>query len=149
MVKKQRKRTRRGHALNLDLFREWNNNRARFISLLAIVALGVAFYTGIRATAPDMRATADTYFDEQSLMDLRVVSTLGLRAADVERIESLDTIEMAMPAHSSDVFLELDSTTQVVRIHNLPGENTETALNQPLLIDGHWPEAVGDRKSVV
>ena len=144
MVKKQRKRTRRGHALNLDLFRELNNNRARFISLLAIVALGVAFYTGIRATAPDMRATADAYFDEQSLMDLRVVSTLGLRAADVERLESLDTIEKAMPAHSSDVFLELDATTQVVRIHNLPGENTETALNQPLLIDGSWPEAVGE-----
>lgn len=138
--KRQTRRSyrRSGRALRLDFFRELKKSHARFISLLTIVALGVAFYTGIRAAAPGMRATADNYFDEQQLMDLRIVSTLGLRAEDAQRLATLDSVDLVMPAHSADVFLDLGANTQVVRIHDIPEENGD-ALNQIVLVEGTWP----------
>ena len=65
----------------------------RFLSIFFIVALGVAFFSGIQATAPDMRATGDYYFDSNQLMDLRVISTLGLTENDLEAIREIDGVE--------------------------------------------------------
>ena len=58
----------------------------RFVSIFFIVALGVAFYSGIRASEPSMRFTADQYFDDSKLMDLKVMGTMGLTKADIKAI---------------------------------------------------------------
>ena len=56
---------------------EIRRSPGRFLSIFLIVAIGVAFFSGIRATEPDMRYTADAYSDKYQLMDLQVISTLG------------------------------------------------------------------------
>lgn len=65
-------------ALKKDFVMEIKKSANRFLSILFIVALGVAFFSGIQSAAPDMRYTADQYFDEHGLADLKIVSTLGL-----------------------------------------------------------------------
>ena len=60
-----------------NTFREIKNTKARFISIMAIIALGVGFFAGIKATVPSMYNLARTYTDEQELMDYRLVSTVG------------------------------------------------------------------------
>ena len=65
-----------------DAFREIRHTRSRFVSLMVLSALAVCFLAGLRATAPDMKKSADSYFDQQNLMDLRIVSTLGLTEED-------------------------------------------------------------------
>ena len=64
------------NAINKDFFREIKYTLNRYVSILLIVALGVAFLAGIRATCPDMKLTLDHYLDEADYMDLRVLSTL-------------------------------------------------------------------------
>lgn len=140
MVGQHKRQTRTGRTLMKDFFRELKINFARFFSLFLIVALGVAFYTGIRAAAPDMRATADNYLDQQNFMDLRLVSTLGLRETDLARIEALDLIDSVMPALTADVYLLTNDDTPVVRIHDLLDAD-QAILNKPLLISGRWPES--------
>ena len=49
----------------INFFREIKNSLNRYLSILFIVALGVAFYTGIRSSEPDMKQTADTYLDDR------------------------------------------------------------------------------------
>lgn len=66
----------RKRALRKDFYMEIRRNFGRFLSIFLIVALGVAFYSGIQATAPDMRYAGDKYFDERELMDIRVMGTL-------------------------------------------------------------------------
>lgn len=61
-----------------NFYMEIRRNFGRFISILFIVALGVAFFSGIRASEPSMRITGDAYFDESDLMDIKAVSTLGI-----------------------------------------------------------------------
>ena len=65
-------------ALRKDFFMDIKKSFARFISIFFIVALGVAFFSGIQAASPDMRSSGDTYYDESGLMDLKVMETLGL-----------------------------------------------------------------------
>ena len=67
-----------------DALREIRNTFSRFLSLLVLSALAVCFLAGLRATAPDMKKSADLYFDQQNLMDLHVLSTLGLTDEDAE-----------------------------------------------------------------
>lgn len=64
------------------LYREVRQSLSRFLAIFAIVALGVGFLAGLLATTPDMRLSMDRYYDENDLMDLRVVSTLGLTDDD-------------------------------------------------------------------
>ena len=61
----------------------------RFLSIFFIVAIGVAFFSGIRSSEPDMRLSGDAYFDEKNLMDLQIISTLGLTKDDVDAIRQV------------------------------------------------------------
>ena len=85
-------------ALKKDFKREIRKSISRFISILLIVALGVAFYSGVRSTMPAMYMTADAIYDKQNLMDIRVVGTLGLTQNDIDAlkgtIKSLPTREV-------------------------------------------------------
>ena len=56
------------------------------------MALGVAFFSGVRASEPDMRLTADRYYDESELMDLRIISTLGFAEEDIEALEQISGV---------------------------------------------------------
>ena len=67
---------------------------------LFIVALGVAFYSGIRASEPSMRITADQYFDDSELMDLKVMGTMGLTKADIKAIGKVSGIEAVEGGYS-------------------------------------------------
>lgn len=86
----------------IEFFREIKKSSGRFVSILFIVALGVAFFSGIRASEPDMRVTGDAYFDQANLMDIKVISTLGLTKDDVKAFEGLDSIDKAEGAYSGD-----------------------------------------------
>ena len=61
-------------ALRKEFWMEIRKSKSRFISILLIVALGVAFFSGIQASSPDMRYSGDAYYDESSLMDIKAVS---------------------------------------------------------------------------
>lgn len=89
----------------------------RFLSLLIIVAVGVGFFSGIRASAPDITASMEDYYREMNLFDLQVISTLGLTQEDVSAIEALTLAETVVPGYSVDVFIRWpgNSRTQFSR----------------------------------
>lgn len=68
----------RHNRLWTDAFREIAHTKKKFISLLIMNFLAVGFLAGLRMTAPDMKHSLDVYYDEQNLMDVRIVFTLGL-----------------------------------------------------------------------
>lgn len=89
-------------ALKKDFYMEIRKSMGRFLSIFFIVAIGCAFFAGIRSSEPDMRYSGDAYFDRKNLMDLQVISTMGLTDEDVEAIEKLDGIEKAEAGYSVD-----------------------------------------------
>ena len=127
-----------------DLFREIRNSWARFVSIFAIVLVSVAFFAGIRATAPDMRHTADQYFDKYNLMDVRIMSTLGLTEDDIGAIAGISGVQKVQPGYFADVVSTQNSMETVFRLHSLPTQNDENTLNQVELTQGRYPEKSGE-----
>ena len=82
-------------ALHKDFWMEIRKSKARFISIFLIVALGVAFFSGIQASSPDMRYSGDAYYEAAKLMDLKIQGTLGLTQRDVKAVSDIDGVELA------------------------------------------------------
>lgn len=123
-----------------ELLRDFWRNKSRFLSILAIVALGAGFFGGLKATSTDMKRTVDDYYKEQHLMDFRVVSTLGLTDADAADIRALDGVAAAAPAYRVDAILSSHSEEdgqRVMRVHSLTEED---GINQCLLLEGRLPQ---------
>ena len=126
-------------ALRKEFWMEIRKSKSRFISILLIVALGVAFFSGIQASSPDMRYSGDAYYDESSLMDIKVVGTMGLTSDDVSSIESIDGIESAEGAWSTDVMCGEDQKQKVLHI-----ESINDTVNKLDVQEGRLPEKSGE-----
>ena len=99
-----------GPMLLRDLRREIARTAGRFISITVIVALGVAFFVGLRATGPDMRQSADGYFDRQQMMDLELLSTLGFTQEDVQALQAQTGVEQVQPGYQLDALVAVSYT---------------------------------------
>ncbi|WNS41458.1 FtsX-like permease family protein [Paenibacillus sp. MMS20-IR301] len=126
-------------ALWKDVFREISRTKARFLSIFAIIMLGVSFFAGIKSAGPDMLDTAATYYKELQLMDLRVQSTYGLTEKSVEELRGVDGVQTVQPGYSSDVFL--GNSGLIGKVVSYSGDNQ---LNGYKVTAGHLPEASGE-----
>ncbi len=126
-------------ALRKEFWMEIRRSKSRFISILLIVALGVAFFSGIQASSPDMRYSGDAYYDESCLMDIKVVGTMGLTEDDVETLKNIDGIEAAEGAWSTDVMCGEGQTQKVLHI-----ESVNETVNRLDVQEGRLPEKEGE-----
>lgn len=126
-------------ALHKDFWMEIRKNKARFISIFVIVALGVAFFSGIQAASPDMRFSGDAYYDASKLMDLKVVGTLGLTDEDVQALEAIDGVGEAIGSYSTDVYCGEENEHKVVHV-----ECMDDRVNLLTAAEGRLPEKSGE-----
>lgn len=130
----------------------WNNvirdiakTKARYISIMLIVALGVGFFTGVKATSPSMNETAEEYYKNNNLMDIRLLSTVGFSDKDTEEIKKLPHVRSVMPSYYSDVIMGDDGTGRVIRLYSVPtADENGIAINQPIVKAGRLPEKKGE-----
>ena len=125
------------------ILREVRFSLSRFLAIFAIVALGVGFLAGLLAATPDMRLSVDDYYDRMNIMDVRVLSTLGLSEEDIAAIRQADGVEQVEPGYTADVLTNaMDAEDVVTRVHSLPAGGS--ALNQIKLVAGRLPEKPGE-----
>ena len=124
------------NAMQKDFWREIGHTRSRFFSIMILVALSVAFLSGLKATAPDMKHTGDDYLDSLHLADIQVLSTLGLTDEDIAALRAQDKIEDAEGEYVIDAFASSDSLDAVVKVLSL----TDRGISDVLLCEGRMPE---------
>lgn len=122
----------RKNRLTTDAVREIRHTLSRFLSILVLAALAVAFLAGLRATAPDMKYTADRYYDRTGFMDGWVLSTLGLTQEDLDALSAADGVEDVEGAWSVDA----TAVDCIVSVRSLPER-----LNLLEVKRGRLPEA--------
>lgn len=131
-----------------EIRRSITHSPSRFWAIFAIVALGAGFFAGLRAAAPDMRTTGDAYYDSSNMMDIRIVSTLGLTDGDVDAVKNTSGIQSVMPAHFADVISKIAGMEQTIRVHSIrsggPNSADKGDINQPILDSGRWPQNAGE-----
>lgn len=144
-----------------DTLRTIKNNFSRYISLLLIVALGTAFYVGIKATAPDMFSTAEKYFTDYNLMDIRIQSTIGLSENDIKSLSARDGVQYISGVKFTDALVkvngeaenDIDGTQISTRAYSfspddiaeyLSGVNNGSYINRFELVSGRYPTAANE-----
>ncbi len=128
MVKKKNR-------LTTDALREVRSTFSRFLSILVLSALAVAFLAGLRATAPDMKYTADVYYDRTHLMDGYVLSTLGLTDEDLAALAGADGVETVEGVRTVDAL----ATDRIVSVRSMPEQ-----LNLVEIVEGRLPQAADE-----
>lgn len=106
-------------ALRKDFYIEIKKTFNRFISIFLIVAMGVAFFSGIRAAEPDMRLSSDEYFDDNSLHDIQVLGSYGITDSDVLELSKIDEIENIEAGYYSDLLSQIKGNQKVLRVYSM------------------------------
>lgn len=127
-------------AYRKDIFRSIKNGWKRFLSIMIITALGVAMLTGLYAACLDMYYSADKFYDQQNLFDIRILSTLGLTQDDIDEISQIEGTAIVEGAYSETVNTEVDGTQKSAQVNVLSSEG----LNIPELLDGKMPAQKGE-----
>ncbi len=148
-------------ALIKDTLRTIRKNFSRYVSILLIIALGTAFFVGIKATAPDMFATAEKYFTDYNLMDIRVQSLAGLTDEDLNAIRSLHGVAYvkgqkftdALVKVNGEIISDIDGTRISARAYGISpehisdfisGDNDGSYINRVEKIEGEFPQQIDE-----
>ena len=121
-----------------NIFREIARTKNRFFSIFTICAIGVGFFSGVRATGSDMKITADNYYDAHELFDLRVMSTFGLTDGDLQALESVDGVSRVQGSKYSDLVFIYDGRDYNTRVYSW---NDSAKLNSIDILEGRFPQA--------
>ena len=125
-------------ALLKDTFKEIKKSYKRFISILLMALLGVGFFAGLRASSPDMVDSIDTYYKNQNVYDIEVMSTLGLTDSDLEALANIENVENVYGTYSRDGLIKIDDKEIVSKILCVDDINT------PVLVEGNMPENIDE-----
>ena len=123
-------------ALLKDTFKEIKKSYKRFISILLMALLGVGFFAGLRAASPDMVDSIDTYYKNQNVYDIEVMSTLGLTDSDIEALSNIENVENVYGTYSRDGLIKTNEREIVSKILCVDDVNT------PVLVEGNMPENI-------
>ena len=109
----------------------------RYLAILAIIALGVGFFSGLKVTKPGMVETGNKYLREHNFYDFRLLSSIGFDADAVEEMRKQEHVLAADGSYYEDMIYEdADGKEKVLRAQSI----TEH-VNTLELRDGRMPEA--------
>lgn len=128
------------HMLRKELFRSISRSKGRFLSIFLIVALGAGFYAGIKSTGTEMRNSADDYYDESNLHDLRIVSTYGFSDDNIRAIAGVEHVAATMPGITVDTGSFYEGVERLIHVQSLDFEAYGESQNRPVLQSGRMPE---------
>ncbi|KIE45471.1 ftsX-like permease family protein [Clostridium argentinense CDC 2741] len=130
------------NALTKNILREITKSKSRFLSILIIVAIGVAFFAGVRATSPEMKFTADKYLDDNNTADLTIQSLNGFKQSDIDKVKKIVGVSEVYGGYSFDALAINDDSEKAIKIHSL--KIGEKSANNPVLVDGAMPTNEGE-----
>lgn len=126
------------NALLKDIFSQILKTRNRFLSILCIVMLGSGFFAGVKSTCPDMKETAQSYFEDQNLMDLHLKSTWGFTQSDLSSLKSAGQVRQVSAGYMADAYHQTkDDAQNIVRLYSW---SKDDPIDQPFLLEGRLPQ---------
>ena len=127
------------NAMLKNAFAEIRKTKSRFFSIFGIIAIGTGFFAGLMATEPDMKLSADHYFDRTNLMNYRVVSTYGFNKEDIEELDKIEGLDI-YPGYFADMYVNTEEGDKVARIYSLDNPGKDNEYNNLTLVEGRFPE---------
>lgn len=123
----------------INVIREIKKTWSRYLSIMMITALGVAFYAGVRSAEPDMKLTAEKFYDETNFMDALVVSNWGFDEEDIKALGEIENIEKAEGAYKAEAFFRTAEKDYQMLVYSITDD-----INKVHVIEGRTPEKEGE-----
>lgn len=130
-------------ALRKNAFIEIFKTKSRFLSIFCIVAIGIAFFAGVKNTAPDMKNSSDSYYKSANLAHFRLLSTLGFTQDDIAALEAVGGVTV-YPGYFADVVVKNGEQDEIFRVMSLKDYGTNNGVNSLVLSEGRFPEKPGE-----
>lgn len=124
-------------AYQKNIFRTITKSLGRYMAIFAIIALGVGFLVGLKASKPSMMETGQQYVADTKLYDYRLLSTWGFTEEEIGELRELPGVEAVEGALWED-FLYTDENGEDSCLKAL---SITTQTNLPTLTAGRMPES--------
>jgi len=86
-----------------------------------------------------MKDSAERWFDEQNLMDIQILSTMGFDEKDIAAIRSTPGVTQVSPGYTANLLVKREGLETSIQLLSLD-TSSATPLNQPELLYGRLPE---------
>lgn len=117
--------------------REIKNSFGRYFAILAIIALGVGFFSGVRITTPAMLNTINSFMDEHQFYDYRLLSSTGWSSGDAEKFSELEDVRAAEASYSIDAIYNYKGGREnVLKTYSVTNE-----VNTLEVVSGRLPQS--------
>lgn len=133
-----------------DFIRNIKGSLGRFFAIMAIVAIGVAFFAGVTASSGDMKHSSDSYYDEYNMNDIRILSSIGFTSQDIEAVSKVSGVKAVYKTNTHDVLVDYDGRENVAHISGVPvgkASDDDSYINQLRIKEGRLPQ--NDKECVV
>ncbi|MGX7068673.1 FtsX-like permease family protein [Gemella bergeri] len=120
-------------AINKDIFREILKTKAKFISIMIIMFLGIFIFVGLKETSPTMENTYNKHLEKYNFYDLRVTHNFGISDDDLKVIKKLDNISELEKYYIKK--LQINNNGDYLNVESLPEE-----LATPKITSGQLPK---------
>lgn len=133
-----------------DFIRNIKGSLGRFFAIMAIVAIGVAFFAGVTASSGDMKHSSDSYYDEYNMNDIRILSSIGFTSQDIEAVSKVYGVKAVYKTNTHDVLVDYDGRENVAHISGVPvgkASDDDSYINQLRIKEGRLPQ--NDKECVV
>lgn len=133
-----------------DFIRNIKGSLGRFFAIMAIVAIGVAFFAGVTASSGDMKHSSDSYYDEYNMNDIRILSSIGFTSQDIEAVSKVYGVKAVYKTNTQDVLVDYDGRENVAHISGVPVgkvSDDDSYINQLRIKEGRLPQ--NDKECVV
>lgn len=133
-----------------DFIRNIKGSLGRFFAIMAIVAIGVAFFAGVTASSGDMKHSSDSYYDEYNMNDIRILSSIGFTSQDIEAVSKVYGVKAVYKTNTQDVLVDYDGRENVAHISGIPvgkASDDDSYINQLRIKEGRLPQ--NDKECVV
>ena len=130
-------------ALKKNAVMEILGTKSRFLSIFFIVAIGIAFFAGVKNTAPDMKNSSDSYYKDSNLAHFRIVSTMGFSDNDIEALKAVEGIQV-YSGYFTDVLIEMGDSDETAHVMSLADYGKSNGVNKLTLVEGRFPEGADE-----
>lgn len=116
--------------------REIKGSFGRYLAIMAIVALGVGFFSGVKITKQAMVETLNENLYDHHFFDFHLISTLGFEPEDVEFFAGEQDVQYAEGVYAVDaLYSGIGENESALKTHSVPEH-----INGVHVVEGRMPE---------
>ena len=127
-----------------DSFKLFKTEKNRFIYIILITLLSVAFYVGFKTTYQDMKISSAKYYNDTNLLDVKVYSSVGFLKSDESLFKNIKEINNISFAKTLNANLSIKNKNYNVKINSINSNRNESSVNKIILTSGKYPSTINE-----